>query len=221
MRVAIFDFDGTLYPQETYTVMMNYLKEHPVHSSKYKKFYKALMKPYLAYKMKLYPEGKMKAKSMQLYLNALKDLSQEELEEYFIEMSNGMSKDLNQTVVERLKKHLIDGDHVLVVSGAFTTMLNEVTKEFAVHQVIGTEIPYSNGSLDTANEIFHIQGIRKNMMIDQALNGYDIDWENSTAYGDSISDISVLELVGNPVAVRPENRLRSIAEERKWEILWD
>lgn len=221
MRVAIFDFDGTLYPQETYTLMMNYLKEHPVHSSKYKKFYKALMKPYLAYKMKLYPEGKMKAKSMQLYLNALKDLSQEELEAYFIEMSNGMSKDLNQTVVERLKKHLIDGDHVLVVSGAFTTMLNEVTKEYAVHQVIGTEIPYSNGSLDTANEIFHIQGIRKNMMIDQALDGYDIDWENSTAYGDSISDISVLELVGNPVAVRPENRLRTIAEERKWEILWD
>lgn len=221
MRVAIFDFDGTLYPQETYTVMMNYLKEHPVHSSKYKKFYKALMKPYLAYKMKLYPEGKMKAKSMQIYLNALKDLSQEELEAYFIEMSNGMSKDLNKTVVERLKKHLVDGDHVLVVSGAFTTMLNEVTKEYAVHQVIGTEIPYSNGSLDTANEIFHIQGIRKNMMIDQALDGYDIDWENSTAYGDSISDISVLELVGNPVAVRPENRLRSIAEERKWEILWD
>lgn len=221
MRVAIFDFDGTLYPQETYTVMMNYLKEHPVHSSKYKKFYKTLMKPYLAYKMKLYPEGKMKAKSMQIYLNALKDLSQEELEAYFIEMSHGMSKDLNQTVVERLKKHLIDGDHVLVVSGAFTTMLNEVTKEYAVHQVIGTEIPYSNGSLDTANEIFHIQGIRKNMMIDQALDGYDIDWENSTAYGDSISDISVLELVGNPVAVRPENRLRTIAEERKWEILWD
>ncbi|MBU0905766.1 MAG: HAD-IB family hydrolase [Firmicutes bacterium] len=221
MRVAIFDFDGTLYPQETYTLMMNYLKEHPVHSSKYKKFYKALMKPYLAYKMKLYPEGKMKAKSMQIYLNALKDLSQEELEAYFIEMSHGMSKDLNQTVVERLKKHLIDGDHVLVVSGAFTTMLNEVTKEYAVHQVIGTEIPYSNGSLDTANEIFHIQGIRKNMMIDQALDGYDIDWENSTAYGDSISDISVLELVGNPVAVRPENRLRTIAEERKWEILWD
>jgi HAD superfamily hydrolase (TIGR01490 family) len=221
MRVAIFDFDGTLYPQETYTVMMNYLKEHPVHSSKYNKFYKALMKPYLAYKMKLYPEGKMKAKSMQIYLNALKDLSQEELEAYFIEMSNGMSKDLNQTVVERLKKHLIDGDHVLVVSGAFTTMLNEVTKEYAVHQVIGTEIPYSNGNLDTANEIFHIQGIRKNMMIDQALDGYDIDWENSTAYGDSISDISVLELVGNPVAVRPENRLRTIAEERKWEILWD
>ncbi|MET0785920.1 MAG: haloacid dehalogenase-like hydrolase, partial [Paenisporosarcina sp.] len=137
MRVAIFDFDGTLYPLETYTVMMNHLKEHPVHSSKYKSFYRALMRPYLAYKMKLYPEGKMKAKSMQLYLNALKDLSQDEIENYIIEMSNGMSKNLNQTVVERLKKHLIDGDHVLVVSGAFTTMLKEVTREYAVHQVIG------------------------------------------------------------------------------------
>jgi FMN phosphatase YigB (HAD superfamily) len=42
MRVAIFDFDGTLYPQETFTLMMNYMKEHPVHSRKYKSFYRAL-----------------------------------------------------------------------------------------------------------------------------------------------------------------------------------
>jgi phosphoserine phosphatase len=99
-------------------------------------------------------------------------------------------------------------------------MLNEVTRDLAIHEVIGTKIPMKNGSLDTDNAIYHIQGERKNEMIDQALQGYDIDWKNSSAYGDSISDITVLELVGNPVAVRPESRLQAIAEERKWEILW-
>lgn len=220
MRVAIFDFDGTLYPQETFTLMMNYMKNHPVHSRKYQPFYRALMKPYLAYKMKLYPENKMKAKSMQLYLEAFKGMPQSEIEEYFEEMSREMHKDLNSNVVERLQKHLIDGDHVLLVSGAFTPMLNEVTRDYAIHNVIGTEIPVHNGFLDTNTGIYHIQGERKNEMIDKALEGLDIDWENSSAYGDSISDITVLEMVGNPVAVRPESRLKAVAEERKWEIIW-
>ncbi|MCZ8537343.1 HAD family phosphatase [Paenisporosarcina quisquiliarum] len=220
MRVAIFDFDGTLYPQETFTLMMNYMKEHPVHSRKYKSFYRALMKPYLAYKMKIYPENKMKAKSMQLYLDTFKGMHQSEIEEYFEDMSRDMNKDLNSKVVERLQKHLIDGDHVLLVSGAFTPMLNEVTRDYAIHNVIGTEIPVRNGIIDTDNGIYHIQGERKNEMIDKALEGLDIDWENSSAYGDSISDITVLEMVGNPVVVRPEARLKAVAEERKWEIIW-
>ena len=220
MRVAIFDFDGTLYPQETFTLMMNYMKKHPVHSSKYQSFFRALMKPYLAYKMKIYPENKMKAKSMQLYLDALKGLHQREIETYFEDMSKGMRNELNESVVERLKHHLIEGDHVLLVSGAFTPMLNEVTRDFAIHDVIGTEIPISNGKLDTDKAIYHIQGERKNEMIEKALQGFDIDWENSSAYGDSISDITVLELVGNPVAVRPESRLKAVAEQRNWEIIW-
>jgi len=220
LRVAIFDFDGTLYPQETYTLMMKYMKKHPVHSAKYKSFYRAIMIPYLAYKMKIYPENKMKVRSMQLYLNTLKGMPKEDVEVYFKEMSGEMKKELNWTVVDRLKKHLVDGDHVLLVSGAFTPMLNEVTSDYAIHEVIGTEIPFRNGKLDTEAGIYHIQGTRKNEMIDKALQGLDIDWSNSSAYGDSISDISVLELVGNPVAVRPENRLRAVAEKRKWEIIW-
>lgn len=220
MRVAIFDFDGTLYPQETYTLMMNYLKKHPVHSSKYQSFYRALMKPYLAYKMKIYPEDKMKARSMQLYLEALKGMRQGELEKYFEDMSSSMRSELNWNVVERLQKHLVEGDHVLLVSGAFTQMLHEVTRDYAIHHVIGTEIPMRNGKLDTDTAIYHIQGERKNEMIEKALDGLDIDWENSSAYGDSISDITVLELVGNPVAVRPEARLKAVAEERQWEIIW-
>jgi len=220
MRVAIFDFDGTLYPQETYTVMMNYLKKHPVHSSKYKSFYRALMKPYLAYKMHIYPEDKMKAKSMQLYLDALKGMHQREVEKYFEDMSKKMSNELNWNVVDRLQNHLTEGDHVMLVSGAFTPMLEEVTRDYAIHDVIGTEIPIRNGKLDSDKAIYHIQGERKNEMIEKALQGLDIDWKNSSAYGDSISDLTVLELVGNPVAVRPESRLKAVAEERKWEILW-
>ena len=42
--------------------------------------------------------------------------------------------------------------------------------------------------------------------------------EDATFYSDSISDLPLLELVGEPVAVNPDPRLRRVAERRRWRI---
>ena len=55
-------------------------------------------------------------------------------------------------------------------------------------------------------------------MEDLARNA-DIDLEGSFAYSDSITDLPMLEVVGNPVVVNPEKELRAVAEERDWPIL--
>jgi HAD superfamily hydrolase (TIGR01490 family) len=44
------------------------------------------------------------------------------------------------------------------------------------------------------------------------------DLSASYAYGDSISDLPMLESVGHPVAVNPDPRLRRIARERRWAV---
>jgi HAD superfamily phosphoserine phosphatase-like hydrolase len=41
----------------------------------------------------------------------------------------------------------------------------------------------------------------------------------STFYSDSINDLALLEMVNNPVAANPDDRLRAIATERQWRIL--
>ncbi|HLR71231.1 MAG TPA: HAD-IB family hydrolase, partial [Pseudogracilibacillus sp.] len=60
---------------------------------------------------------------------------------------------------------------------------------------------------------------RKKVVINDAFRGQHIDWQNSFAYGDSYSDLSVLDLVGNPIAVKPDNKLREIAVSKNWEIM--
>jgi hypothetical protein len=45
-----------------------------------------------------------------------------------------------------------------------------------------------------------------------------IDLANSYAYSDSITDLPMLELVGNPVAVNPDRDLARVAREREWEV---
>ena len=219
MRVAIFDFDGTLYAEETFTILMNHLKNHPVYKSKYGRFYKSLMPRYIATKLNLYPNAKMKERSMQFYLEAFEGRTTSEMDTYFEEIKEIMQKDFNPEVIARLKQHQQDNVHILLVSGAYTQFLQRVTDGFSFNHIIGSEINYKDNVVHTKIPVKHVNGTRKTEHLLQVLEGQEIDWKNSYAYGDSYTDLPVLELVGNPVAVKPEEKLKSLAVERNWEIL--
>ncbi len=219
MRVAIFDFDGTLYREETYQMLMDHLKDHPLYRKRYPQFMRAIVPPYLANKAKFYPTDKMRAHSMQLYLNALNDLTVEEVEIYFEQIAQKMKAHFNESIVQRLQEHADDQVYIMLVSGAYTPLLHTVLEDLPIQTIIGTDIPITNGKITSKSPIYHIQGTRKNEKIQQFLQHKKIDWENSFAYADSYSDLSVLSLVGNPVAVQPDEKLKNIAKRRGWEIL--
>jgi HAD superfamily hydrolase (TIGR01490 family) len=48
---------------------------------------------------------------------------------------------------------------------------------------------------------------------------HGIDLESSWAYSDSASDLPMLELVGNPVAVNPDGELGRLARLRGWRVM--
>ena len=48
---------------------------------------------------------------------------------------------------------------------------------------------------------------------------HELDLDASWAYSDSVSDLPMLELVGNPVAVNPDAELARIADERGWRVM--
>lgn len=219
MRVAIFDFDGTLYERETFQVMMDHLKNHPTYHTRYGRFIRAVLPRYIGAKFKLYPEQRMRERAMQLYIDAFSDLSIDDLHTYFKEVASKFTEDFNKKVVSRLTNHIENDDYVMLVSGAYHPLLKFATTDFHFHSIIGTNIPTNGQMVDPSKRINHIQGPRKNKAIKAALNDKKIDWKNSFAYADSFSDLPVLELVGNPVAVQPEDRLRTIAEKRGWEVI--
>jgi len=55
--------------------------------------------------------------------------------------------------------------------------------------------------------------------IRQVAAEHGIDLAESYAYSDSESDLPMLEAVGHPVAVNPDNALERIARERGWQIM--
>jgi|SRR5690625_493704 len=219
MRVAIFDFDGTLYKRETFQLLMNYLKKHPEYNKYYGRFFRSILPRFIAYKLKLYPESRMKERSMQIYINALQHLSKQQILTFFAEIAEIMQDDFNHKVVEKLKQHNKDNVYTMLVSGAFIPLLEPAVANYEFDQIIGTAIPFNDDTFDQTTPIFHIQGERKKDKIFDALKDHSIDWENSYAYGDSYSDLPVLQLVGNPVAVQPDNELLTLAKRKNWHII--
>lgn len=219
MRLAIFDFDGTLYKNETFNLFMDRMKEHPQYAARHKKFYASILFPYFSYKAKLYPEGKMKENLMKKYLNALSGLSEKEIITFFDEIALDMREGFNTEVVQRLQNHADNGDYTMIVSGAFTPVLQTVLADLPVDKIIGTDVPFKNDTFERNSTIYHIQAMRKKVVVQDLFRGKSIDWKNSYAYGDSYSDLAVLDLVGNPVAVSPDAKLREVAVAKKWEIV--
>lgn len=219
MKLAIFDFDGTLYKNETFPLLMSHLKEHPVYGRRYKRFYRSILLPYIAYKLKLYPAEKMKFQMMQRYLHTFRGLHTDELDEYFSEIAHKMKEDLHAEVIARLKAHKENKIHIMIVSGAFSPLLKAITKELPIDTIIGTKIPLQDDFYDDKTPIDHVHAERKTELIQQQLQDQTIDWKNSYAYGDSYSDLSVLKLVGNPIVVAPDEKLHAVATKNNWEVI--
>jgi len=218
LKLAIFDFDGTLFPEETFPLLMSRLKIHPKYHRNYRQFIMGIVPVYLAYKCKVCPEMTMKEFSMRRYLTSFKTASKEEIDQFFYEVGDSMTMKLSGSVIKRLEQHRRDGYYIMLVSGAFEPLLYSVTKELPFDKIIGTSIPF-NQIMEKQFRIDPIQGTRKKEVVQEQFSNMEIDWSDSYAYGDSYSDLAVLELVGNPVAVKPDSRLSEIAIHRKWEIM--
>jgi phosphoserine phosphatase len=77
-----------------------------------------------------------------------------------------------------------------------------------------------NGRYSGQSESPACQGKYKVTRLEEYLRGTaDINWAESFAYADSQPDIPLLDAVGYPVAVAPDEFLESHARERGWEIL--
>jgi len=219
VRLAIFDFDGTLYGKETFPLMMDHLKNHPTYGKRYPSFLMKILPSYSLAKLKLYPTSKMQRKAMQFYINTLQGLTKEEVNEYFKEIAEKFTENFNNRVVDSFHDHVQKGDYTMLVSGAYLPLLKQATTELPFDKIIGTDIPFAHDKVDIKTPIIHVQGQRKTEAILEALEGQQIDWQNSYAYADSYSDLPVFDLVGNPIAVDPDERLENHAVSNKWTIV--
>lgn len=117
-----------------------------------------------------------------------------------------------------MEEHRGSGRRVVVVSASPEEIVKPLCRHLGIDDVIATRAAVDEEGRYTGDLELYAYGEGKAEAMRAMAKAESIDLEASYAYSDSVTDLPMLEAVGNPVAVNPDSELRAIAEERGWPI---
>lgn len=120
--------------------------------------------------------------------------------------------------LELIAHHHREGRDVVIVSASSTEIVRPVAAMLGADHVIASRMEVSGGRYTGAITSYaygpaKAEGVRE--LAER--EGYDL--AASFAYSDSVTDVPMLEAVGNAAVVNPDRALRRLAAERGWEAL--
>jgi len=139
-----------------------------------------------------------------------------------------MLPDLLETILPRIypqmlaevRVHQDAGRPAFIVSAASNGVVEVLARVLDMEGGIGTRYEVDGEDRYTGRLIGGLNyGELKIEPMRRFAADHDIDLAASYAYSDSVSDLPMLELVGNPIAVNPDAELGRIARERGWRVM--
>jgi HAD superfamily hydrolase (TIGR01490 family) len=127
--------------------------------------------------------------------------------------------------IEAVAAHRAEGHTTVMLSGSLWFLLQPMAEFLGVNHVIATRlavkaasVPGRGEKLTTRLEGPHPYGRAKALLIKRFADERHLDLAASFAYADHYTDAEMLALVGHPICVNPDARLRKEAEARGWRV---
>lgn len=120
--------------------------------------------------------------------------------------------------VAEIGLHRGNNVHTVLLSSSVSQICREISVQFGLNDIICSELEATEGlltGLPLGNLCFGEEKARK--LISYCENN-NYSPSNAWYYGDSISDLPALSIVGNPVCVNPDGQLEKQARKRGWKI---
>ena len=118
----------------------------------------------------------------------------------------------------RLADHRRRGHRVVLVSGSVEAIVRPLADRLDVRDVLAPRLEAADGRLTGRLDRPPLAGNRKADAVREFARDNGVDLEASYAYADSLDDMPMLEVVGRPAAVNPDERLLGAALERGWDV---
>ena len=121
--------------------------------------------------------------------------------------------------VRAVKEHLALGHEVWLITAAPQELAQQIADDLGATGALGTIVGHKDGVLtgELVGQPLHGQAKRKAAR--QLAKEKNISLRRSFAYSDSVNDLPLLTLVGNPVVVNPDKALKRYADAAGWDIL--
>ena len=120
--------------------------------------------------------------------------------------------------VSQVQEHKEQGTVVVLVTGSLDFIVQPIADYLTVDFVLAPQLREENGKFTGELTTDPLIGEEKAKAIQTYAEQHEISLEESYAYGDSQSDLPMLECVGNPVVVNPGKALREKALKSGWEM---
>ncbi|HPX62214.1 MAG TPA: HAD family phosphatase [Deltaproteobacteria bacterium] len=120
-----------------------------------------------------------------------------------------------------LQAHRSMGHINILITGSLDVLVLQLVRQFCLplDHIFATKLAQENGKLTGRIDGPHYYGHDKTVLIKHWARERGIDLTCSFCYADSFSDITLMQMFGNPVAVRPDKSLAATADARNWHIL--
>jgi HAD superfamily hydrolase (TIGR01490 family) len=123
-----------------------------------------------------------------------------------------------QEAVKLMAEHQAAGRDVIIISSSGTEIVEPIGARLGVDKAIGTQMVIEDGKY-TGEVLFYAYGPGKADAMRALADDEGYSLPDSYAYSDSYTDLPMLEVVGHPFAVNPDEQLRRVARERVWPVL--
>lgn len=120
--------------------------------------------------------------------------------------------------VALIDEHHAAGRDVVVVSASGSEVVEPIAALLGADRVVATQMEVVDGRY-TGGIAFYAYGPNKAAAVRRLAEEHGYDLDASYAYSDSVTDVPMLEAVGNAAVVNPDRSLRRLAVERGWDVL--
>ncbi|MEX0659856.1 MAG: HAD-IB family hydrolase, partial [Egibacteraceae bacterium] len=118
--------------------------------------------------------------------------------------------------IRRIRRHRAAGHRTVLVTGALEPLVEPLRPLF--DEVVATRLALADGVFTGYLSLPPLVGEARAAWVRQQAAARGDDLTASWAYGDSHSDLPLLEAVGNPVTVNPDHGLYRVARRRRWPV---
>lgn len=210
-KVAIFDVDYTLTKRETLAEFyMFMLKKNPGLI----RYIPCMIFTAILYLVRIFDAGRAK----EMFISFVNDIDENRLKVEVRDFYENRLKNIfYKDAIDTLKKLKSDGYRIYLISASAEFYLDELYDIKEVDKIIGTKFTFREGKFRNKITGENCKGEAKvkRFLEEIKKEKIDVDYKNSYMFSDSLSDLPLFKLVGNPCLINSKKKYNNI-KNLKW-----
>lgn len=202
---AFFDIDGTLYREGLIAEVFKKLVKYEIIETE--RWYNDVRPEYQRWDKRQGNYDNYLLKMAGIYIEAIKGLHKSQIEFIARTVVNQKGDRVYTYTRDKIKWHKERGHKVITISGSPIELVREMALKYGFDDYKGAVYELDKNEIYTGEVISMWDSSSKKRAIEDFVEKYDINLEESYAYGDTSGDFSMFQIVKHPVCVNPTKEL--------------